>query len=424
MNSIISANSTLLIGNITNKIFLIDKKLSILPDENSIIINSTITFIRGSDNSIIKGLTFNNIKFSAIEAIDVSNISILANNITILPSNNITGACIFANVTKHLNISSNIVSYTGKTNGTNAVIAMSIFKSEDAIINDNIFNIEIPSCSVKWSEIPLDSKRYVRTTISEGIRIDSSNNILFNKNSIFLNGTDVIGYFDTIYMMDVTKSNNVKISNNKIKGVGHKYIYGLTISGKDFIIINNTIVIKSDTNYTNGINIEPNSTGVIENNVLSLLSPYIIYAIYEDRDYLNESYSTVSYINNYIYADSHAVYGMYIIGAESNITGNVIVLNGNYTLGILSQIKGISIIANNQITVNGLKKGSGNVIDINPIQTVGILPMSGSRIINNKIIVQDNYLFIKQLYYLADILENSTIRDNLFYVGEIFMKKV
>ena len=234
MNSIISANSTLLIGNITNKILLIDKKLSILSDENSIIINSTITFIKGSDNSIIKGLTFNNIKFSAIEVIDVSNISILTNNITILPGNNITGVGIFANVTKHLNISSNIVSYTGKTNGTNAVIAMHIFKSEDTIIKDNKFNIEIPSCTVKWSD--------VKTTLSEGIRIDSSNNILFNKNSIFLNGTDVIGYFDTIYVMDVTRSNNVQIANNKIKGVGHKYIYGLTISGKDFIIINNTII--------------------------------------------------------------------------------------------------------------------------------------------------------------------------------------
>ena len=158
--------------------------------------------------------------------------------------------------------------------------------------------------------------------------------------------------------------------------------------------------------------------------MLSLLSPYIIYTIYEDRDYLNGIYSNVSYINNYIYADSHAVYGMYIIGDESNITGNIIVLNGNYTLGILSQMKGISIIANNQITVNGLKKDSAKVIDINPIQTVGILPMSGSRIINNKIIVQNKCLFIKQMYYLAKILKNSTITNNLLYVGDVFMKKV
>ena len=76
----ISDNSRILLGNISNRVMVFDKILTIIPNNDSVLTNVGITFNAGSDNSIIKGLTFQNTNgVTALTIFNASNILILDN---------------------------------------------------------------------------------------------------------------------------------------------------------------------------------------------------------------------------------------------------------------------------------------------------------------------------------------------------------
>ena len=80
MNSNISDGSILYIGDVTNKTFIVDKVVTISPDNTSNIIDSKFSFVDGSDMSLINGLTSNNADIGAITVNNASDI-LISNNI-------------------------------------------------------------------------------------------------------------------------------------------------------------------------------------------------------------------------------------------------------------------------------------------------------------------------------------------------------
>ena len=311
MNSNISDGSILYIGDVTNKTFIVDKVVTISPDNTSNIIDSKFSFVDGSDMSLINGLTFNNADIGAITVNNASDILISNNIININAAGNVTEFAILAQVAKNLIVSSNEIYFTGKTDGYAPANAVRVTESDNAVIDDNILEINIPSCPVGWTEIPAGSGNWVSSPISEGVVISNSNNISFRKNTVKLNATDVIGDYDTIYVVDINDCSDAIVADSEITANGHSYIYGLIISGDNFNVTNNTISTISDTYYADGIDVEGPATGIVESNVVTVSAPTSAYGIYAAMSNGNVS---VDYKDNIINADAYAAFGMEMSG--------------------------------------------------------------------------------------------------------------
>ncbi len=412
MNDNVSADSTIFIGEITNKSLYINKPVFVVPDETSKITDSNINFILGSDGSTIKGLTFNNTDgCRAISVWEANGIVVFQNIINIASNTNMTDSAIFAQEANNFNATANTIRYNGKSDGESNVTAMVIIQSEDAVIEDNYFEIDIPSNDVLWVE-PYPGN-WVGIPRSAGITVSNSNGLSFKRNEIYLNATDVFGSEDTIYVVDIGYSDNVQFDENTIVALGHKYIYGLVISGENIDIIGNSFSIKSDTNYANGIDIEGGSSADVEDNDLYIISPNVAYPIYSAMNWGTMESPNVDYIDNVIIAESDAVYGMHLSGTESSILGNTISIFGNYTMGIYSfMTDDVAIIMNNKIDAYGLKNDTKSTGDMIPAQTVGILATSESEIHNNIIDSHGNYTIVSSSY-------DSEITDNYLVAKEL-----
>ena len=411
MNDNISTDCTIYIGEITNKSLYINKPVFVVPDETSKITDSNINFIAGSDGSLIRGLTFNNTDGSrAISAWDADGV-IVYQNIINVSSTDITDSAIFAQNANNFNVTDNHIIYDGKTDGESDVTAMVITQSENAVIEDNYFEINIPSNDVLWSE--LYPGNWVGVPRSAGIIVTNSNGLSFKKNKIHLNATDVFGSDDTIYVVDIGYSDNVHFEENEIVASGHKYIYGLVISGKNVDIIGNSFTIESDTNYANGIDIEGGSSALVEDNNLFIESPNVAYPVYSAINWGTMEAPSVDYVGNVIMADSDVVYGMHLTENKSNIVGNTISIYGNYTMGIYSFVpENVTVIMNNKIDVYGLKNDTKSAGDMVPAQTVGILATSESDIRNNIIESYGNYTIVSSS-------SDSKITDNYLVAKEL-----
>ena len=394
MNDNVSADSTIFIGEITNKSLFINKPVDIVPDDASKITDSIITLISGSDGSTINGLTFNNNIIGAVEIDNATDVAVIGNIINIVSNSNITHPAISALYANNLNVTANTITYNGKSDGENAVVAMVITESENAVIEDNEFTIDIPSNIIDWIEDPPGSWNYVANPRSAGIMVTNSNGLSFKRNAIYLNATDVFGSDDTIYVVDIVDSDEVQFNENEIIALGHNYIYGLVISGESIDIIGNSISILSDTNYANGIDIEGGSSAVVEDNYLYIISPNVAYPVYSAANWGTGESPDVDYLYNDILADSDVVYGMHLTGTDSIISGNTISIYGNYTMGIYSDMDDVAIIHNNKINVYGEKNDTKSTADMIPAQTVGILTTGVSEIHNNVIKSDGNYTVV------------------------------
>ena len=144
---------------------------------------------------------------------------------------------IYANDTASLEIVGNHIDYQGTTKGTGINNAIYLYNSDGAIVNGNRFDLDLVSADAPWIEVPSGSGNWVSSPISEGIVVDDSDKVIFDSNTVFTNFTDVVtasGY-DTIYTVDFKNSNNAVITNNEITSVGKDYIYGIILSGNDFM---------------------------------------------------------------------------------------------------------------------------------------------------------------------------------------------
>ena len=420
MNSNISDGSILYIGDVTNKTFIVDKVVTISPDNTSNIIDSKFSFVDGSDMSLINGLTFNNADIGAITVNNASDILISNNIININAAGNVTEFAILAQVAKNLIVSSNEIYFTGKTDGYAPANAVRVTESDNAVIDDNILEINIPSCPVGWTEIPAGLGNWVSSPISEGVVISNSNNISFRKNTVKLNATDVIGDYDTIYVVDINDCSDAIVADSEITANGHSYIYGLIISGDNFNVTNNTISTISDTYYADGIDVEGPATGIVESNVVTVSAPASAYGIYAAMSNGNVS---VDYKDNIINADAYAAFGMEMSGIISDVLNNVITVQGNYTTGIATRITDVNIAENN-ITAKGSGKGNESIWDGFGVQNVGIKTIDNNAIIvNNTINSNDNGVSASRanldvLYNTLDVVDTGSDDSYGIYVVE------
>ena len=364
MNDNVANDTTIYVGDITNKSMYINKMVTILPDNVSNVVDSTFNFIGGSAYSNIKNITITNDFQLAIVVIDAEFINVWDNTINILGYANSTGMAITTLNATYINIGGNKINYNGKNDGLTPTNAIAVLYSDNAYIGENIMNITMPSAPVIWDEMP----PYASIPLTEAIVITSSNDVIFEKNKINLKASDKIGQYDTIYVVDIKDSNNTIVEGNAIEAFGHSYIYGIIISGQNFNVTCNDVLVNSDEYYANGIDVEGPAAGVVKENNFTVLAPTAAYGIYSA---MSNGDVNASYTENVIEGDAYAVYGMELAGNLEFVVDNEFYLTGNYTTGIASKSKS-SGIARNDIKADGSSIGNESFWDAFAPNTVGI----------------------------------------------------
>ena len=391
---------------------------------NNIAINIT------SDDVTVDGFTIeaDNIT-SALIVDNASDVDIVNNVLNVVGETDKDAYAILANKADNLNISGNTVNYEGNTNGTALNNAVLISESKDVVVNDNVFNITVPSSYVPWAEVPAGSGNWVSSPVSEGLVFDNCDNLELSENDIIVNYNNVVGSYDTIYAVDIKNSDNAKVESNTIDAKGHTYIYGLIISGENFTISDNNITSESDSYYANGIDVEGPASGIIKDNNIVANAPLSAYPVYSAMSNGNVE---VEHKNNNISGKAAVIYGMELGGAKETVTGNNINLEGNYTIGIASRAKELDV-KDNTIVSAGSNVGSPSVWESIPYETTGIKAIAGKVNVENNYItttgnnsivlttnedvnVVENYLVANELTGDASVSYvpgNATVKDNV-----------
>ncbi|MBQ6344828.1 MAG: hypothetical protein IJH63_02780 [Methanobrevibacter sp.] len=407
-NSNISDGDTIKLGNVSNKDFIIEKSLTITSNSSSdILTNVSFYFFEGSDNSTISGLNFVNhdAEEHAITVMEATNIEISDNVIDVQSIDTIDDhlyaiCLLYAN---NLNIQANSITYVGKTNGTASNSAIRVIESEGVEISFNTISATLSSCDVDWTNNIIKSS---------GLYFASCDDLVLLGNDIFIEYSNVTGVFDTIYGIYIKESDGVEVSENNLEMLGHKYAYGLSIQDDEFAVSDNEFKIVSDENYACGVDIEGESAGIVDSNTIEVISPIVAYGIYAcDWDMDGQ---VVDYIDNEIYGESSAVYGMELLYAEKSlIDGNYITLDGNYTLGIAEIMSNDPAeITNNDICVYGINTDMVQTMDMVPEVTVGIFSMGESIIQNNAITSTGNWT-VYNSGYDVEVTDNYLISNEL-----------
>jgi hypothetical protein len=316
----------------------------------------------------------------------------------------------------------NDIAYHGNTNGSTVNNAICIKDCPGVALNDNNINITIPSCYVDWKEEPAGSGNWVANPISEGILIESSGAIV-QENNITVNYNTVVGMYDTIYAVHLVSDGALVVSNN-IDANGHSYIYGLEISGSDFIVVNNTISSASDACYANGIDVEGPAMGIVQNNIISVEAPEVTYAVYSAMSNGNVS---VDYIDNVISSSSIAAYGMELTGLKEKVKGNSFDVGGYEAIGIYSASKDVSVVENtfdlasDEKSTAFLGKSGNATITDNIVNADGEYTVDVSKI---TALVKDNYLIAANLTGDASVNydpETSSVYNNTPKMDKYFI---
>ena len=329
---------------------------------------------------------------------------------------------ILAEGTNILIFDSNIT-YVGNTTGKTINNAINLKDCFEPFVMDNEFNITVPSCAIDWKEVPPASGNWVSTIISEGIVIDSSDLYLLD-NNIDVNYDGVVGEYDTIYAVDI-KSNNSLIKSNKINAKGHSYIYGLLVSGDNFTVENNDIIVESDEFYANGIDIEGPAKGVVKGNNISNYAPGVVYPIYSA---MSNGNVTADYLNNTIYSNADLAYAMELDGLKENVEGNNILVSGQKVIGIYSLSKDITVkdnkmyVISNDTSSTAFQGRLGNAtITDNNFTIMGEYTIDVTAI---NALVKDNYLEANALTGDASVNydpETSSVYNNTPKMDKYFL---
>ena len=346
--------------------------------------NATITnLVINVDSSdvVISGLTINQDKdFCAILVYNATNVQIEKTTINFEAVAD--GAAIDAELADNLILIDNTINYLGTTNGSTINNGIRVFDSNGATIKGNKFYLFMNSVPVVWEEIPAGSGNWVSFPASEGILIESSDDVIFKENEVELNYINASGSYDTIYTVDFKNSDGALIEGNTIVANGHSYIYGIIISGQNFIISENLIETESDICYANGIDIEGPATGIVNDNAISVSSVQSAYAIYSGMNGANVS---VGYYNNEIEGTAYNIFGFSLGDVESYLYKNTVMLNGNYSTGIAYRGENIEI-GENQIVLTSSEVGNESIWEGFGVEAVGVKVIKGDVSITNSTI--------------------------------------
>ncbi len=347
--------------------------------------NATITnmaIVVNSSDVVISGLTINqNINgassiynSSAISIFNVTNVQVEKTTINFKAVEDGDGAAIAAVLANNFQLIDNTINYLGTTTGSTANNGIYVYGSYGATIKGNKFNLYLNSVPVVWEEIPAGSGNWVSSPASEGILIESSDDVIFQENEVELNYVNASGSYDTIYTVDFKDSDGALIKDNIIVANGHTYIYGIIISGYEFVIIGNEIDVGSDNYYANGIDIEGPASGAVDENIISVTGVQSAYAIYSGMNGANVS---TSYYNNEIEATAYNVFGFSLGDVECSLYENTVMLEGNYSTGVAYRGEDIEL-EGNQIVLTSSEVGNESVWEAFGVEAVGVKVIKGN----------------------------------------------
>ena len=341
---------------------------------------------------------------------------------------------IFAENVDTLIITDNVFTFAGATNGTHVNNVVYVSDSSNVVFENNEVNAALVSCPVDWREIPPASGIWVKFPFSEGVVFNDCSNLTIANNDIKVEYSDVVGEYDTIYVVDVKGSSDVGIVNNTIDAMGHSYIYGLYVESDGLLVDNNNLVIKSDINYANGIEIEASHDAIISNNNITAIAPALAYPVYSG---MNGGDLDVDYIGNVIDATADIVYGMELCGNIENVIGNEITVNGNQTTALAVSSKRANI-SDNFIYAFGLNLNNASTVEIFTPMTAGIHLINSTATIDSNTIISssrgilgeggvldvvDNYIDVEDngldnsFAILADFASVHICGNNIAYEG-------
>ena len=327
-----------------------------------------------------------------------NNVTVSNNNITYNAPDNVQSYAIDVDVAKNVKIINNNINYFAKSDGTVKTIAINAFDSDNLVVENNVLNANISSVDLDYSAYPIVGYK------SQGVHIEKSNNVSFDKNDITVNYNNAVGYADTIYAVHFENSNNSKVTNNGIELNGHSYAYGLVTNDCENIAISgNDIKSNSDDHYALGLQVGGKSTASVDNNNISAKSNEVVYSVYLDDWQMG---GDVNLTNNNIKGESDTVYGVYVEEDKVLISGNTIEAVGNHVYGVVTH-QTDAVIDGNDINATG--KDVGDIVSpqsgVNE-NTTGIIVSEGqAEITNNNVVTTGNST-------IAAINTNATIKKN------------
>ena len=405
-NSNISDGDIIKLGNISNKDFTIDKNLEITSNSlNDVLNNVSFTFMPGSDYSTIQNLNFesSDAQKSTISVINTTDISIVENNI------DVTGAedsgdfyAIYAEFGDNLIVETNVITYTGKSNGTAINNAVYVSGSESISFEANNLTVNVPGGDMDWTS------GFGKT---EGIVFDNCDNLIFIDNSVNVKSNESAGSNPTVYGVHIAGSDGVYVSGNILNlSASVDYVYAFKVDGDNFYVENNVFNVVSDNNYACGIEVGTPAIGVIENNEITVEAPASAYGIYA-ADWYASGCSAEIY-NNLMDINANTLFGISLYGVdEASISGNDIDAYGNYTTGIASNAKTLTVSSNDML-LNASNEGTPLGYDSLGIESVGVHIISDdASITNNAIRTTGNFTVntsgsgnVADNYLVADVL--------------------
>lgn len=390
------------IGNVTNRIFKLNKKLYITSiSPNDIIRNGAIYLLKGSDGSVITKINIQNKKSD----IDINGVSIgLYYGIYLNNTNN------------------NIISFN-KFNNTECNFGFA-FYAYNSSYNNIIYN------SFHTGNSRTESTSCLVMDLSNYNNISYNNLTTVQSNCIYLNHLGWMGATDVCigtlisnnymyseipsqmsYGMQIVygKHNNTKVINNTIEHVSD----AINLDGENVTIIGNKIL----DNTESGIAVKNGENALIENNTI-LTNKSVLKGIIS---YVNNT--TIS--NNYI-SMSNGAYSAIDVYINSSCYNNIIKLN-TYGIGIVTLNN--NTIFNNTIINNkdpGIQfNGSNNRISENYIETnsSGISANSPQVRIKNNTILANTIFSDGEGIYTNGLIYNTTIGNNIITTNATGIKR-
>ena len=359
----------------------INQTLSILSMNATL---NDMAFILLGDGITLNGLTMNIdaapiLSEGSAILINATNATIKDMQITYVLNESDNAYAISAENADNLYLTGNNVVFQAETDGNYVNNIIRVSDSANVLLEKNDFLAYLPSCYVSWKEIPPASGNWVKFPVSEGLVFDGCSNLTITNNDIGVTASDVIGDYDTIYVVDIKNSKDVEFSENALSGIGNTYIYGLYVEAEDLLVDNNIFIMTSDY-YANAIEVEASLNAIVSENEILVVADTLAYPIYSG---MNGGDLEVDYIANNIVAQADIVYGMELSGSKESVIGNTINLTGNKTTGIASKSKELEVF-NNTIIASGENLGNTTVVESFEPMTAGI------QLVNSKATIDAN----------------------------------
>ena len=372
-----------------------------------------VSFIISSNNVVIDGFDLTQESSYLFDIEDMTNVTISNNKINFKAINNVDNYVIYANYVDNLKVLNNNITYysTNSNRKINNVIRVegdtNKGSSKNILIDNNKFNISIPSIDIRYD----NTNFYNALPYTEGIKFIFCEDLKITNNKIDLQYTSKSSGRNTISAIAVNPifvkgdydeyeifleklywnmSKNVLINNNEINAIGHSDIFGISISADNFEVSDNRLNIVANQTYSSGISLlSAASNGKLINNTIVAKAPSDTYGIYTADSFAfwtedqGSNIENITYEGNDIYCNSTFSCGMELFELYSEISNNIITLDGNYTWGIAQSRAKNSLISSNTIYslgTNQAEHGSGDPILTDKSAAISI---KGSALIEN-----------------------------------------